>query len=94
MRPSRLDGPQLHEELKKLKGWTIGEGTLNKTLVFNDFGAAFAFMVRVALHAEKMNHHPNWKNVYNKVEISLSTHDAGGITELDTKLAALIDKLT
>lgn len=94
MRPSRLDGPRLHEEIKTLNGWAIDNGTLTKTLVFNDFGAAFAFMVRVALQAEKMNHHPNWKNVYNKVEIALSTHDAGGITELDIKLAAAIDKIT
>jgi 4a-hydroxytetrahydrobiopterin dehydratase len=75
--------------------WKEENNTLNKNFEFKDFSEAFAFMTRVALAAEKMNHHPTWKNTYNKVEIWLSTHDAGDIvTEKDRKLAAIIDKLT
>ncbi len=75
--------------------WKELKSTLNKKFEFKDFSEAFAFMTRVALAAEKMNHHPTWKNTYNKVEIWLSTHDAGDIvTAKDRKLAAIIDKLT
>ena len=75
--------------------WQEKQNTLYKKFQFNDFSEAFAFMTRVALAAEKMNHHPNWTNEYNKVEIHLSTHDAGGIiTEKDRKLATLIDEIS
>ena len=70
-----------------------GRDAITRTLVFEDFSAAFALMTRVALLAERMNHHPEWLNVYNRVSITLSTHDAGGLTELDTRLAAAIDAL-
>jgi len=74
--------------------WTEENNALKKTFTFKDFSEAFAFMTRVALAAEKMDHHPNWTNVWNKVEITLNTHDAGNIvTEKDRKLAAQIDKL-
>lgn len=74
--------------------WKEHNNTLTKAFTFKDFSEAFAFMTRVALIAEKMNHHPNWKNVYNKVEISLNTHDAGDVvTDKDRKLAKAIDKL-
>jgi len=74
--------------------WTEENNTLYKKLEFTDFEQAFAFMTKVAAEAEKMDHHPTWKNTYNKVEIWLSTHDAGDIvTEKDRKLAAIIDKL-
>lgn len=74
--------------------WTEENNSLKQTFTFKDFSEAFAFMTRVALIAEKMNHHPNWNNVWNKVEITLNTHDAGDIvTEKDRKLAAEIDKL-
>ncbi|MBL0049410.1 MAG: 4a-hydroxytetrahydrobiopterin dehydratase [Bacteroidetes bacterium] len=74
--------------------WKENKNSLNKTFTFKDFSEAFAFMTRVALIAEKMNHHPNWKNVYNKVEINLNTHDAGDVvTDKDRKLAKAIDKL-
>jgi len=74
--------------------WTEANNKLKKTFQFKDFSEAFAFMTRVALAAEKMDHHPNWSNVYNRVEIELSTHDAGNVvTEKDRKLAAIIDKL-
>ena len=73
--------------------WQEKNNSLQKTFVFKNFSDAFAFMTRVALLAEKMNHHPTWCNVYNKVEISLSTHDAGDIvTEKDKKMAELIDQ--
>lgn len=74
--------------------WAEENNKLKKVFQFKDFIEAFAFMTKVALVAEKMNHHPNWSNVYNKVMIELSTHDAGNIvTEKDRKLAAAIDQL-
>jgi 4a-hydroxytetrahydrobiopterin dehydratase len=74
--------------------WREENNKLKKTFQFKNFSEAFAFMTRVALAAEKMDHHPNWSNVYNKVEIELNTHDAGDVvTEKDKKLAAIIDKL-
>jgi 4a-hydroxytetrahydrobiopterin dehydratase len=75
--------------------WTEKDNTLYKKFEFADFSAAFGFMTRVAIAAEKADHHPLWTNVYNKVEIWLSTHDAGNIvTDKDRQLAAVIDKLT
>ena len=74
--------------------WTEKDNSLYQKFKFKDFSEAFAFMTRVALAAEKMDHHPLWTNVYNTVEVWLSTHDAGDIvTEKDRKLAAIIDKL-
>ena len=74
--------------------WKEENNCLKKTFKFSDFSQAFAFMTRVALIAEKMNHHPDWRNVYNTVEIALNTHDAGGVvTDKDRKLADAIDKL-
>ena len=74
--------------------WVEKEGRLFRTFQFKDFSEAFAFMTRVALVAEKQNHHPEWSNVYNRVEVYLSTHDAGGtITDKDWKLAAAIDRI-
>lgn len=74
--------------------WTEKDNRLTRTFKFSDFSEAFAFMTRVALVAEKMNHHPEWSNVYNTVKISLSTHDAGDVvTDKDRKLAGEIDKL-
>jgi 4a-hydroxytetrahydrobiopterin dehydratase len=74
--------------------WKEENNQLKKTFQFKNFTEAFAFMTRVAFIAEKMNHHPEWKNVYNRVEISLNTHDAGDIvTDRDRKLAEAIDKL-
>lgn len=74
--------------------WTEKDNTLTKTFEFKDFIEAFGFMAKVAIEAEKMNHHPNWSNVYNKVSFELTTHDAGNtVTEKDRKLAKIIDKL-
>lgn len=73
--------------------WLIEDGKLTKTFTFPNFKAAFAFITRVADIAETMNHHPDWTNVYNRVEIKLNTHDAGGITQLDFDLATKIESL-
>ena len=73
--------------------WKIKDEKLNKTFVFRDFVNAFGFMTKVAIHAEKSNHHPEWFNVYNKVEIDLTTHDAGGVSTRDFELASKIDHL-
>ena len=72
------------------EAWKLKDSKLHISLKFPDFVAAFTFMTTAAFHAEKLNHHPEWSNVYNRVEINLTTHDAGGITELDFKLAELI----
>jgi len=79
--------------VKKNTGWkkTKGRSALQKSFKFSDFNQAFGFMSRVALVAEQMNHHPEWFNVYNRVDVLLSTHDAGGVTELDFKLARKMD---
>ena len=77
-----------------LTGWSVSSGdrpAIERTLKFGDFNAAFAFMTRVALKAETMDHHPEWSNVYNRVTVLLTTHDAGGVTELDTTMARFID---
>jgi 4a-hydroxytetrahydrobiopterin dehydratase len=74
--------------------WLEKDNKLERTFTFSNFTEAFGFMTKVAIEAEKMDHHPNWSNVYNTVEISLSTHDAGNIvTESDRQLARIIDKL-
>lgn len=77
-----------------MSAWEQANNMLTRTFTFNDFSEAFAFMTRVAILAEKVNHHPDWSNVYNKVTISLTSHDAGGVvTENDRNLAAQIDEL-
>ncbi|MEO6984063.1 MAG: 4a-hydroxytetrahydrobiopterin dehydratase [Paralcaligenes sp.] len=78
-----------------LEGWSAVESrdAIQKTFVFKDFSEAFGFMSRVALQAEKMDHHPEWSNVYNRVSITLTTHDAHGVTQRDVSLAAFIDQL-
>ncbi|MEM7765251.1 MAG: 4a-hydroxytetrahydrobiopterin dehydratase [Pseudomonadota bacterium] len=82
-----LDQAALDAALKTLDGWTITDDKLTRKFEFADFNEAFGFMTRVALVADAMNHHPEWFNVYNRVEVALTTHDAGGLTELDTTLA-------
>lgn len=80
--------------LATLPGWsaTPGRDAIAKSFRFADFNAAFGFMARVALVAEKMDHHPEWSNVYNKVDVVLTTHDAGGVTEKDVALARFMDE--
>jgi 4a-hydroxytetrahydrobiopterin dehydratase len=81
--------------LARINGWSEAKGrdAISKKFVFKDFNQAFGFMARAALVAEKMDHHPEWFNVYKTVDVTLSTHDAGGVTELDVKLAAELDRL-
>lgn len=79
--------------LKQLSGWASvkDRDAISKTYKFKDFSEAFGFMARVALKAEAMDHHPEWMNVYNRVEVVLTTHDAGGVTEKDVRLAGFMD---
>ena len=81
--------------LAKLNGWSevSGRDAISRKFSFKDFNEAFGFMARAALVAEKMDHHPEWFNVYNKVEVTLATHDAGGVTERDVALAQAMDRL-
>src|SRR5436190_14188461 len=91
----KLTGEARKSALAKLSGWNevSGRDAIAKKFVFKDFNAAFGFMTRAALIAEKLDHHPEWFNVYKNVEVTLSTHDAGGVTELDVKLAGAMDKI-
>ena len=88
---TKLSPDQIVDALKQLPGWAIEDAKLTRSFVFQDFIAAFGFMARVALIAERMNHHPEWFNVYNRVKIQLTTHDAGGVTEKDMTLAKAIE---
>lgn len=90
---TKLSQEQIKNELKNMPGWTVVEGKLHKEFQFDDFNQAFGFMTRAAMHIEKMNHHPEWFNVYNKLVVDLTTHDAGGITENDIKLAKTLNSL-
>jgi 4a-hydroxytetrahydrobiopterin dehydratase len=91
----RLIGDSRKSALAGLKGWSeaTGRDAITKKFVFKDFNQAFGFMTRAALVAEKMDHHPEWFNVYKTVEVTLSTHDAGGLTDRDVKLAEAMDKI-
>ena len=93
--PTKLDEAQRNALAARLPGWKAAEGrdALQKTFKFADFSAAFGFMTRAALVAEKMDHHPEWSNVWNRVEVTLSTHSVGGLTDLDVRLAEAMDKL-
>ncbi len=88
-----LDAARRQAALAELAGWRPAEGrdAITRTFRFKDFAEAWGFMSRCALHAEKLDHHPEWLNVYNRVEVTLSTHDAGGLTERDIALAKLMD---
>lgn len=89
----KLTGAKLEAELANLSGWAIKNGKLHKQFEFNSFIEAFGFMASVALVAESINHHPEWFNVYNRVTMDLTTHDAGGISVIDFELAKKVDKL-
>ncbi len=91
----KLEGAARTDALAQLDGWTAldDRDAISKTYKFADFNDAFAWMTKVAAVAEEMNHHPEWFNVWNRVDVTLSTHDAGGLTELDTTLAKRMDDL-
>ena len=89
----RLSQTDIEEKLKDLPGWSIVNEKLHKEFQFESFNQAFGFMTRAAMEIEKMNHHPEWFNVYNKIIIELTTHDARGSTENDTNLAKILNSL-
>ena len=91
----RLGAAERRRAMARLTGWTKvrGRDAIHKAYRFKDFNEAFGFMGRVALTAEKMDHHPEWRNVYNRVEITLTTHDAGGVSARDVALARFIDSI-
>lgn len=93
MKIEKMSDAVVTEQLSELNHWSLSNSKLHRQFVFADFVEAFGFMTRVALLAETANHHPEWSNVYNRVEIDLTTHDAGGITERDFKLAQRINQL-
>ncbi len=89
---ARFSEAQLNDVMAELPGWTVRDDKLYRQFKFPDFVAAFGFMSQVALLAEKMDHHPDWSNTYNRVDISLTTHDLGGISMRDITLAKQIDE--
>jgi 4a-hydroxytetrahydrobiopterin dehydratase len=93
--PEKLTGNARQAALAKLSGWSELEGrdAISRKFTFKDFSEAFGFMARAALIAEKLDHHPEWFNVYNKVEVTLATHEAGGVTERDVQLAQEMNRL-
>jgi len=93
MAPEKLSPDTIENELKSLDGWSVVNGKLHKDFQFDDFNQAFGFMARASMHIEKMNHHPEWFNVYNKLSVDLMTHDAGGITQNDINLAKILNSL-
>jgi 4a-hydroxytetrahydrobiopterin dehydratase len=93
--PTRLRGAERAQELASLSGWelTSGRDAISRQFIFADFNEAFGWMTRAALIAEKMDHHPEWTNIYRTVTVTLSTHDAGGLTMRDIRLARALDRL-
>lgn len=90
MNPQKLS-PQELDSVSSEIGWTVRDGKLHRDFKFSDFAHAFGFMTTAAILIEKMNHHPEWSNVYNRVSVDLVTHDAGGITSNDVELAKLLN---
>lgn len=93
MSRQKLSEEEIAAELAKLPGWSVENRKLRRVFVCRDFVHAFGFMASVALEAEALNHHPDWSNSWNKVTIELATHDAGGLTEMDFKLAQKIQQI-
>lgn len=94
MRPALLTESACHAMLKNLPDWSLSDDgkAITKTFRFDGFAQAFAFMTRIAQKAEELDHHPDWRNVYNRLEVKLTTHDQGGLTELDEQLARIMDE--
>lgn len=89
----RLSPDEIDDEIKNLPGWSVVNEKLHREIQFDSFNQAFGFMTRAAMEIEKMNHHPEWFNVYNRLTIDLMTHDAGGITRNDINLAKVLNSL-
>lgn len=94
-RPEKLNPDAVEAGMKELEDWSMVEGreAIHKTFTFKNFVQAFGFMTQSAIIAEKLDHHPEWSNVYKTVEVTLATHDVDGLTELDFKLAKAMDKI-
>jgi 4a-hydroxytetrahydrobiopterin dehydratase len=90
----KLSKEEIRKEISKMKKWKTVSGKLHREFVFENFEEAFSFMTRAALEVEKLDHHPEWFNVYNKVSIDLVTHDVGGISNYDFRLARILDKIS
>lgn len=93
MATAKLTEQEITAGLRTLHGWSVAGGNLHRVFEFKDFSAAFGFMTRVAIAAEKMDHHPDWSNSWNKVTVDLCTHSAGGLTKNDFDLAAAMQKI-
>lgn len=93
MAREKLNEQEVTSALERLPGWSVKEGKLHREFKFTDFAHAFGFMATSAVLIEKMNHHPEWSNVYNRVLVDLTTHDAGGITRKDLELAELLQRI-
>ncbi len=93
MARSKLDPAAIEERLARHPGWQLVNGKLDRTFRFANFSEAFGFMARAALVAEKLDHHPEWSNVYATVNVQLTTHDAGGLTDLDFELAGAMSEI-
>jgi 4a-hydroxytetrahydrobiopterin dehydratase len=89
----RLSESEIDEEIKKISGWSVKDDKLHKEFQFDNFNQAFGFMTRAAMEIEKMNHHPEWFNVYNRITVDLTTHEAGGVTNNDINLAKILNSL-
>ena len=89
----RLSQTDIDEKLGYLPGWSVVNEKLHKEFQFDSFNQAFVFMTRAAMEIEKMNHHPEWFNIYNRITVELTTHDAGGITNNDVSLARILNSL-
>lgn len=89
----KLTDEEIEKKLESLEGWNYTDGGIQTSFEFENFKEAFTLMTRIAFEAESMDHHPNWTNVYNTLEITLSTHDAGGVTAKDFKLAKAIEDI-
>ncbi len=89
----KLSKNEISRELRKIRNWKMVRGKIQRNFEFSNFSEAFGFMTRVALEAEKMEHHPEWFNVYNKVRIELVTHDVGGLSNFDFRLARTINRI-
>ena len=94
MAARRLSDADIQEKLAGLTGWTVVDGKLHKEFLFDTFVTAFGFMAQLALVSESLNHHPEWFNVYNRVTVDLTTHDAGGISDLDFQWAERADAVS
>lgn len=93
MQITKAGTQQVQAFIQQNDQWSLQGGKLHREFVFKDFVQAFGFMTEVALHAQSSNHHPEWSNVYKRVNVNLTTHEAGGITERDFKLAKLMDEI-